>query len=748
MASFERNTDIVMLFSFHFETNELPRQVATIRLHTSFVEHTIVCMEYIPTKNQLITSSVLSMGYLSFWDISNLNSPTLVHRMEMATPLELVIWMPTLHACICTAIIFPALQQTILHTPTTGTSKRHSSKTEGGGSYHPHDLSTSSQAKLSELVLVDIQHFTYHALMDHELLKGVSAMISIGKSLCNRLHIAVGRSDGVLCLVDMEKSTNDTISSHDDDVDHSHIVRPSTSTNIGTATLVDAHGSGVRALAYSHEFQYLASIGNFVVTDATTLHIIIWKAKTNSQHHSYGQHYHNYSNAQSVLKLHMTIDGHHAPLDTIIFVDAEKQFISSDTSGMFRIYSTLARNFRLLQIFQVQPNPLGASLPGTATCSYPKFLVVPENNAKNTDAILVVYTSNPNHLPGHQHAIEFYERSEIRSREEILFAHYCISLNFILCISSSRLLLWNAETGALLKVHYYKNMYMSKSEGKGRRCLTTVQKGGGDDGDGTSDFGSGAGGQDTLNTTILGDTRAEEPSEIKPRNITAACVDDRGRKAILGDDLGAIRVVNIVNGNVMKKLDPHQHAINYLSYMRYARRVISCCVDGTIHICDENNIVGYYVPFRGLSQSVLIQSIRFLPSKTPTFTGITGENTPLSQRSPSRMGNCEKKNGNDSSQLASSKTNDKFDVCKAVANAQLNLIAVLFNGNNAAQNVNESFIQVWNLEFNHAQGTCIAPDRSEITCLEFFGSIGSILGGTSIGGVYLWTPVKNRPLYW
>lgn len=52
-------------------------------------------------------------------------------------------------------------------------------------------------------------------------------------------------------------------------------------------------------------------------------------------------------------------------------------------------------------------------------------------------------------------------------------------------------------------------------------------------------------------------------------------MDDRERKVLLSDDHGSLRVINAVNGNVMKALDPHACAIQWLSYVFYSRRVVS-----------------------------------------------------------------------------------------------------------------------------------------------------------------------------
>lgn len=66
-------------------------------------------------------------------------------------------------------------------------------------------------------------------------------------------------------------------------------------------------------------------------------------------------------------------------------------------------------------------------------------------------------------------------------------------------------------------------------------------------------------------------------------DITAACLDDRGRKLVVGDSLGHIWVVNLKNGSVMKQLDPHGGQISELIYCMKERAVLSSAWDGQVH---------------------------------------------------------------------------------------------------------------------------------------------------------------------
>jgi hypothetical protein len=65
-------------------------------------------------------------------------------------------------------------------------------------------------------------------------------------------------------------------------------------------------------------------------------------------------------------------------------------------------------------------------------------------------------------------------------------------------------------------------------------------------------------------------------------DITAACLDDRGRKLVIGDSLGKLMVVNLKNGSVMKQLDPHHSQICDVVYCMKERAVLSSAWDGQV----------------------------------------------------------------------------------------------------------------------------------------------------------------------
>ncbi|KAL4161144.1 hypothetical protein PRNP1_001699 [Phytophthora ramorum] len=180
------------------------------------------------------------------------------------------------------------------------------------------------------------------------------------------------------------------------------------------------------------------------------------------------------------------------------------------------------------------------------------------------------------------------------------------ALNVVVGATSTKLLLWKGDTGALWKTYEYATIVLSTKN-------------------------------PTAVNSHLGTKQADDPEsrEAQARAITAVCVDDRERKVIVGDDTGSIKVLNAVNGNVMKELDPHTNCVVGVSYVLYGKRVISISSDSVLHICDEDNPQGFYVPFGGGPiLSVLLQSLRLLPEIELTSTPQGQAET---QSSPGRL---------------------------------------------------------------------------------------------------------------
>ena len=91
---------------------------------------------------------------------------------------------------------------------------------------------------------------------------------------------------------------------------------------------------------------------------------------------------------------------------------------------------------------------------------------------------------------------------------------------------------------------------------------------------------------------VLGNIKVEY-NNIVNSDVTAACLDDRQRKFIIGTVTGSIGVYNYSNGALMKKFPPFEAsgmgggAVTDLVYCSHAKVVIASCVSGNIRIYDE-----------------------------------------------------------------------------------------------------------------------------------------------------------------
>lgn len=85
--------------------------------------------------------------------------------------------------------------------------------------------------------------------------------------------------------------------------------------------------------------------------------------------------------------------------------------------------------------------------------------------------------------------------------------------------------------------------------------------------------------------------------ESDKRDITTACLDDRERKLVIGNEYGELFIYNLMNGALIKELDPHPtHApvtSSHFCACNKDRLVVTTSWGGAIHISDEADRVGY-----------------------------------------------------------------------------------------------------------------------------------------------------------
>ncbi|CAM9150457.1 unnamed protein product, partial [Hapterophycus canaliculatus] len=141
--------------------------------------------------------------------------------------------------------------------------------------------------------------------------------------------------------------------------------------------------------------------------------------------------------------------------------------------------------------------------------------------------------------------LEIFARVEKRVHEALIKAEFCPYLQRFVTVSARRATVWDAKSG---------------------EALTTL----------TSE-------------RLLGNDQAD---------ITAFSLDHQGHKLVVGADTGDIRVCFSHSGSVIRQLDPHDGAVNWLAF---ASRKTDKCVfsvggDGALHVLDDADATGYVKP--------------------------------------------------------------------------------------------------------------------------------------------------------
>ena len=93
-------------------------------------------------------------------------------------------------------------------------------------------------------------------------------------------------------------------------------------------------------------------------------------------------------------------------------------------------------------------------------------------------------------------------------------------------------------------------------------------------------------------------------------DITSVTIDGTGRRLLVGDETGQVRVVNCMDGKTLKLIDPHGTSVTFLGYAPIEKCVVSTGADGTLHMADDVDIDGYQVAKNGRqARSVLMRTI-------------------------------------------------------------------------------------------------------------------------------------------
>lgn len=77
---------------------------------------------------------------------------------------------------------------------------------------------------------------------------------------------------------------------------------------------------------------------------------------------------------------------------------------------------------------------------------------------------------------------------------------------------------------------------------------------------------------------------------IVPELISAACINDNGRKLFVATQKGTLYVLNYQNCGVMKQLDTHEHAITDIRYSHHCNKLFVACWGGLLVEHDADGI--------------------------------------------------------------------------------------------------------------------------------------------------------------
>lgn len=223
--------------------------------------------------------------------------------------------------------------------------------------------------------------------------------------------------------------------------------------------------------------------------------------------------------------------GHHAALVGCHTVEGTSELLTADTSGIFKLWDL--RNFQCLQTFTTDHEPGDLDdLSGTLSCfSHAKFHNPISSlgvSGERIDDYRIIAASKK---------MLFFDQERVRQDPvtdgPIRVACFNTQSLTIFTASERNVKMWDAVLGSLKQS--YNNIVTS--------------------------------------------------------DITAACLDDRQRKFILGLSNGCVTVFNYQNGAVMKHFTPQgETPVVKLIYSIHSKSVIAGYMDGLVRVYDENDI--------------------------------------------------------------------------------------------------------------------------------------------------------------
>ncbi|GMH79149.1 hypothetical protein TL16_g08051 [Triparma laevis f. inornata] len=113
------------------------------------------------------------------------------------------------------------------------------------------------------------------------------------------------------------------------------------------------------------------------------------------------------------------------------------------------------------------------------------------------------------------------------------------------------------------------------------------------------------------------------------KEITSCCLDSTGRRLIVGDETGCIKVINFMNGSVRKEFDPHRAAVAFVDYSVTDKCAITAGMDGRLHMVDDGQTEGYKRADtkKGFNEHTIVQRSIEINGNAETFGGKHHNNT-------------------------------------------------------------------------------------------------------------------------